>query len=549
MSEYQILLLPRDNYWDWVAAAKPYVLQFGANLTPDPDSAARYMMPQQVITIAGCSTGYPAEGDIRAWFRKNYPSLRIDCVPAETPEEFMAALQARIDANDRYLLAGADFKLLWPTDYAVVTQAFGASPEIYRRWNLPGHEGIDIRAPRGTKVYACADGKVARVDTYDGDPAKQPYGNSVRLQHRDGYLTVYAHLQTVLVKLGAVVTAGQPIALADSTGNSSADHLHLTLKKAGATAAGLTNYPHDIIDPTPFLEWPSEAAPGPQPPPALTYPWPPGVCLVGVNGRADGRLQPADDEAVKQARLEAVKLNSTAAPEDVDRLRAINPDMFIMVRLYASLRGRNYAAAQFAQDLAFDTLQFYTRGVRYFEIHNEPNLVDEGWTTSWQNGREFGRWWLEVRDQLKVQCPEAKFGYPGLSPDGFPMPLRTNDMRFLSESDAAAQAADWIGLHCYWTDEPEMNSPGGGLGYLEYRRLFPDKLLFITEFSNPAQGVEARLKGQQYVRYYNNLRNAPGLGAAFSFVLSASSNFPWEAWRAEDGKLSEIVSVVGRRDT
>jgi murein DD-endopeptidase MepM/ murein hydrolase activator NlpD len=548
MPDYSIILLPRQDYWDWVQAARDYVVKFGANLTPDPDSAARYMTPQQIVTIAGLPNGYPAQGDIQAWFRKNYPSLRTDYVPAASPAEFHRILQERIAANDRFGLAGKEFKLLWPTEFPVVTQSFGANPEIYRRWGLPGHEGIDFRAARNTKVFACADGTAARVDVYRGDPTQQPYGHSVRLQHRDGYLTVYAHLERALVKVGQVVKAGDVIGLADATGNSSGHHLHLMLKKAGATAAGLTNYPNDIVDPTPFLVWPAEATTLEEQLPDSSYPWPPGVCLVGVHGRADGRLQEADFTVVRQSRAEAVKLLSSAAPEDVDRLRSLNPNIFILVRLFAAFHGRNYNADQFATDLTHDMGQFYRRGVRYFEIHNEPNLVTEGWTTSWQNGRDFGAWFLRVRERLKQTYPEAKLGYPGLSPDGVPAPgLRTNDLAFLSESDEAARAADWIGVHCYWLSEDEMNSPAGGKGYLEIRRHHPDKLLFITEFSNPAQGVDRRTKGQQYVRYYQNVRNVPGVGAAFCFVLSASASFPWEAWRDEDGSVSEIPALVGAR--
>jgi hypothetical protein len=85
------------------------------------------------------------------------------------------------------------------------------------------------------------------------------------------------------------------------------------------------------------------------------------------------------------------------------------------------------------------------------------------------------------------------------------------------------------------------------LGYLEYRRRFPDKLLFITEFSNPAPGTDKRAKGQQYVRYYQHLRSLPGLGAAFSYVLSASSGFDSETWRLEDGSATEIPGLVGAR--
>ena len=73
MPDYSIILLPKDNYYDWVEAAKEYVLKFGANLTPDPDSAGRFMTPQQVITIAGMPGAYPVQGDILAWFRANLP--------------------------------------------------------------------------------------------------------------------------------------------------------------------------------------------------------------------------------------------------------------------------------------------------------------------------------------------------------------------------------------------------------------------------------------------------------------------------------------------
>ena len=545
---YSIILLPKNNYWEWVEASKDYVIKFGANLTPDPDSAGRYMTPQQAITIGGLPDGYPAQGDIQAWFRRNYPSIRTDYVLANSAAEFKAALDARIKASDRFGEAGKAFKLLWPTDYPVVTQSFGANPAIYRRWGLPGHEGIDIRAPLHAKVYACADGTVTRLDVFGGNPTQQPYGHSVRLQHRDGYLTVYAHLEKALVKVGDVVKAGQVIGLADSSGSSSSHQLHLTLKKEGATKAGLTNYPNDIIDPAPFLIWPAEATTTSAQLPDVSYPWPPGICLVGVNGRADGRMEEPDFAVVQQARLESVKLLSSAAPEDVDRLRAINPNLFIMVRLFASFQGRNYPADQFVTDLSYDMEQFYNRGIRYFELHNEPNLTLEGWTTSWQNGSEFGAWFLRCYQLFKARFPEALIGYPGLSPDGIPAPgVRTNDLVFLSESDEAAHTADWIGVHCYWQDEAEMNTPRGGLGYIEYRRRYPDKVLFITEFSNPVQNVERRVKGQQYVRYYQALRSVPGVGAAFSFVVSASSGFPWEAWRDEDGRVSEIPGLVGAR--
>ncbi len=389
MSEYQIILLPKADYFKWVEAVREYVLAFGPNFTNEPKSAARYAFAPLIVTIADVPGGYPEQGDIRLWFQRYYPRVKLDLVPARTPEDLRLALQRRVQAKDRYLSVppAFDFGRLWPA----------------------------------------------------------------------------------------------------------------------------------------------------------------GRCLAGVHGRADGRLEAADFEVVAQARLEAVKLLTSAAPEDVDRLRAINPQMFIMVRLFADFRNRVVSADDFVSWMAGDMRGFYERGVRYYEIHNEPNLRPEGWTVSWQDGREFGAWWLAVRHSLKALFPQALFGWPGLSPDGFPMPERTNDMRFLEAAADAVQAADFLCIHCYWRDEAEMNALSGGQGWREYRRRFPEKLLFITEFSNPTPHTSLEAKGEQYARYYQMLRGEPGLGAAFAFVSSASADFPHEAWRDERGVLTPIVAAVGRR--
>lgn len=142
------------------------------------------------------------------------------------------------------------FKLSWPTEYQTVTQAFGINPQWYSKFGLPGHEGLDIRAPLHSKIYACADGEVYAIHNNLDD---HPYGNHIRIKHDGGYQTIYAHLEEILVEVGQKVIRKQYIGVADSTGNSSGSHLHLTLKKDGATLKGETIYPNDIIDPTPYL--------------------------------------------------------------------------------------------------------------------------------------------------------------------------------------------------------------------------------------------------------------------------------------------------------
>ncbi len=136
---------------------------------------------------------------------------------------------------------------VWPTEFKVVTQPFGANPQDYAPFGLPGHEGVDIRAKVGTKILCVAPGQVKLV--HRGTPPHN-YGIHVRVLHAGGYETIYGHLQSAAVVEGQQVAAGQVLGLADNTGNSRGDHLHLTLKHHGETFDG---YPGSIVDPTPFL--------------------------------------------------------------------------------------------------------------------------------------------------------------------------------------------------------------------------------------------------------------------------------------------------------
>lgn len=134
-----------------------------------------------------------------------------------------------------------------------VTQEFGERPGYYAQWGLPGHEGIDLGAAAGRPVVAVADGRVYRTHADDGS---HNYGNHVRLEHAVSgatFKSIYAHLSRIDVSVGEVVKRGQAIGAVGSTGNSTAPHLHLTLKRVGATAAGLTTFPGDIVDPRPYF--------------------------------------------------------------------------------------------------------------------------------------------------------------------------------------------------------------------------------------------------------------------------------------------------------
>jgi len=140
----------------------------------------------------------------------------------------------------------------WPTRHEYITQRFMANPQNYERFGLPGHEGVDIRAPHADPIYAVASGVVSQVIT---DAMKSNYGRGVRVNHGDGYETTYAHMYEVQVVLGQQVSGGEQIGLADDTGNSYGSHLHITLKRKGYEWTDKCGrvWPYNIMDPEPYL--------------------------------------------------------------------------------------------------------------------------------------------------------------------------------------------------------------------------------------------------------------------------------------------------------
>ncbi|MHA1524692.1 MAG: peptidoglycan DD-metalloendopeptidase family protein [Alphaproteobacteria bacterium] len=98
------------------------------------------------------------------------------------------------------------------------------------------HSGTDFAAPRGTPVYAAGDGVVAMAGRNGG------YGNYVRLTHKKGLATAYAHLHRIAkgIRPGARVRQGQIIAFVGSTGRSTGPHLHYEVMVKGRKKNPLT---------------------------------------------------------------------------------------------------------------------------------------------------------------------------------------------------------------------------------------------------------------------------------------------------------------------
>ena len=103
---------------------------------------------------------------------------------------------------------------------------------VLKRWKA--HHGTDFGAKRGTPILAAADGKVIFSGWKGG------YGKVIKIEHADGYVTLYAHQSRLKVENGTEVKSGEIIGYVGSTGRSTGPHLHFGLYKNGRPINPLT---------------------------------------------------------------------------------------------------------------------------------------------------------------------------------------------------------------------------------------------------------------------------------------------------------------------
>jgi len=109
-------------------------------------------------------------------------------------------------------------KFIWPSVFQSI------SGDVFKA----GHPGIDLALPTGSVVYA-ADGGLVMFAGW----SSLGYGNTIVIDHGNGYKTLYAHLTQVSQYCGAKVNSGQVIGLSGSTGNSLGPHLHFEVRVPG----------------------------------------------------------------------------------------------------------------------------------------------------------------------------------------------------------------------------------------------------------------------------------------------------------------------------
>ena len=273
------------------------------------------------------------------------------------------------------------------------------------------------------------------------------------------------------------------------------------------------------------------------------------TCRVGLHGRNHEFFEEVDYQAIREARIETLKMMSQTHPEVFERIQKENSDIEFIVRLWDDRMGVGHhpTPQQFVERMVpiMERLRpFATK----FEIHNEPNHLHryEGWGQEDADARDFNEWYQQVFKLLKGRCPWALLGFPGLA-----IPHR--DLEWIEICRPAVEMSDFLGVHCYWQTTPQQPTNHladfWGLRFKYYHDKFPDKIIDLLEVgnSNAQSGLPVNDEeiARQYVEYFRELFKYPYINSASPFILS-SPDPTWDsfAWRKVSGEVKPVVAAV-----
>lgn len=143
------------------------------------------------------------------------------------------AVLSALEEIDAYRIALQRTPFALPTRGMRTTSGFG-----YRSDPINGgrrlHAGVDFAGPRGTPIYATADGTVTFAGRQSG------YGNIIIIRHDFGFETRYAHLSSIGVRVGQRVSRGDRVGAMGNTGRSTGTHLHYEIRVSGTPINPMT---------------------------------------------------------------------------------------------------------------------------------------------------------------------------------------------------------------------------------------------------------------------------------------------------------------------
>ena len=173
----------------------------------------------------------------------NLLAARADQAPPEAPkvDKAQAIEQRKVadkQAADRKAAEqkAAEQKAAEDRAHGFVKPAEGRLSSGYGSRDGEMHQGVDIANKTGTPILSVTSGEVISAGPASG------FGQWARVQHDDGSVTIYGHVNTIDTSVGEHVDAGQQIATMGEKGQASGPHLHLGLEQGGKR-----------VDPMPWL--------------------------------------------------------------------------------------------------------------------------------------------------------------------------------------------------------------------------------------------------------------------------------------------------------
>ena len=163
----------------------------------------------------------------KATFDRQLQQAEIELLRVQGAADPRTAWERGVNAENAQLDAAAAANAAAAASGRAVAPTSGRVTSCYgSRWGTM-HYGVDIAASIGTPIYTPEAGRVLQAGPASG------FGLAVYVQHADGSVTVYGHINAYFVTAGQQVAAGQQIAEVGNTGQSTGPHLHFEVHTGG----------------------------------------------------------------------------------------------------------------------------------------------------------------------------------------------------------------------------------------------------------------------------------------------------------------------------
>lgn len=252
MSISHAIVLPDWDFEDWLAPVRPYMAAF-ERVAVLRSAGGNDLNRFHTITAVQAARVW-MQDDALLHIRRVYPMVvRVDVIPADTPEQLGAVLNRRIAFSDRYGERDTAprhlftrFVVGWPTaarparilrDFASPTDRSGDT-----------HMGIDISARPGGTVTCGAAGSVRRLAPGGDGLGIGPYVQVESLVDDQRSIVTYAGLRDFVVNEGQVLAEG------DALGAALGDQIKLIVQQPGQGISGMAL--PDVVDPVDMIYWP-----------------------------------------------------------------------------------------------------------------------------------------------------------------------------------------------------------------------------------------------------------------------------------------------------